>query len=124
MRKLCNLFKINGSPIFMPDSDFYASYKDVQSKDSGQDESGVTHRIVLKHKAGEWRFVYNSITEAEKNYMESLFPESDDFEFEYPDRKDSYKRCTCRAYRASYGISWRSAPDGLWKNYNFVIAER
>lgn len=124
MRELCNLFKINGTPILSPDSGITQSYKDVQSRDSGQDESGVTHRIVLRHKVGEWTFVYNNITEEEKNYMESLFPDDDDFEFECPDRRDSYTRAKCRACRSSYGISWSNATDGLWKNYKFTITER
>lgn len=123
MKELCDIFTINGAPILVPDADMSVSFSDLESTDSGKDESGTHHRIVIQYNKGKWVFSYGSITEEEKNYMERLFPDAPDFEFGYPDRKDSTVRRTCRAYRAGYSIAWKDAKTGLWKNYKFTISE-
>ena len=106
-----------------PDAGVGMSFEDWDSEDSGRDESGYMHRVVVRYKVGSWSFEFGAITEAEKQYLESLFPEEPDFLFTHPDRTDSTKSVECRAYRAKYGIAWYSAKDGLWKNYKFNIIE-
>lgn len=123
MRVLSDLFMINGMPMFAPDEDVDMSFEDLDSSDTGRDESGVMHRIVVRYKAGSYSFSYSSITEDERNYMESLFPDAPDFEFTHPDRLDSSRIVKCRAYRSKYSLSWKNARTGLWKNYKFNIIE-
>lgn len=122
MRTLTNLFTINGKPMFAPDADVEVQYNDVDAADSGRDESGFMHRIVVRYKLGTWSFVYSHLTEEEKNYMESLFPDAPDFEFGHPSRTDASVRETTTCYRSNYGIAWRTA-GGDWKNYKFNIIE-
>lgn len=123
MKQLWDKFKVNGKPIFTPDADIEMLFSDLDSSDSGRDESGVMHRIVIRYKVGKWTICYSEITEAEKQYMESLFPDSESFAFEHPDRIDSSRQVTCQAYRSSYPITWANAVTGTWKNYKLVIIE-
>lgn len=114
---------INGVPMLVPDSEVGVSYEDLDSADSGRDESGAMHRVPVRYKVGSWSFSYNHLTEAEKQYMESLFPDAADFEFTHPDRLDASVSVTSRAYRSKYSISWKNARTGMWNNYGFNIIE-
>lgn len=121
MKSFAEFFQINGKPMFAPDADVAVSYSDLDAEESGRDEGGVMHRIVVQYKMGTWTFVYSEITETDKQYMESLFPNEPDFEFTHPGRIDTYAKEKTRCYRSNYGISWHNAKDGLWKNYKFNI---
>lgn len=123
MRPFDYSFKINGKPMLAADADVGVSYTDLDGDDSGRDEAGVMHRVVLRYKVPTWSFVYASLTEEEKRYMEGLFDDVPDFEFTHPDRKRSDCPVTTRCYRSSYGISWRNAITGDWRNYKFNIIE-
>ena len=123
MRPFTYLFRINGKPMLAPDEDVTPSYTDLDGDDSGRDESGTMRRIVARYKVCTWPFVYSSLTEEEKQYMERLFPDAPDFEFTCPDRVDANKEITIRAYRSNYSISWHNANTGLWRNYKFNIIE-
>lgn len=123
MRTKTNLFTINGKPMFAPDEEIDIQYNDLDASDSGRDESGFMHRIVVRYKLGTWSFVYSHITEEELQYMESLFEDAPDFTFGHPSRLNSgvMEETTC--YRSNYGIAWKSATQGVWKNYKFNIIE-
>ena len=123
MRATTNIFLINGNPVLVPDCQVGVSYEDLDSADSGRDESGVMHRIPVRYKVGAWNFSYHQLTEEEKQYMENLFPEAADFAFTHPDRIDASRPVTTRAYRSKYGISWKNARTGLWSGYSFSVIE-
>ncbi len=123
MRATTDKFKINGVPMLVPDEEVGVSYEDLDTSDSGRDESGVMHRIVARYKVGTWSFTYEHLTEEERQYMERLFPETPDFDFTHPDRLDSSKQVTDKAYRSKYGISWKNARTGLWSGYSFNIIQ-
>ena len=123
MRAKTTRFAINGAPMLVPDEDVGFSYEDLDSADSGRDESGVMHRIPVRFKVGSWSFSYTHLTEEEKRYMEALFPEAAEFDFTHPDRLDASKSVTCKAYRSKYAISWRNARTGLWSGYSFNIIQ-
>lgn len=122
-RSFTNIFRINGKPMFAPDEDVGVSYSDLDADDSGRDESGYMHRIVVRYKLGTWSFEYASITEEEKRYMEELFGDTPDFDFTHPDRLNAEKEVTVKAYRSKYGLSWHNARKGQWRNYKFNIIE-
>ena len=121
MRATTELFKINDMPILVPDGEIGLSYEDLDSADSGRDESGVMHRIPVRYKVPVWSFTYGHLTEQERQYMESLFPDSPDFAFTHPSRGDSGVAEVSRCYRSKYSISWKNARTGLWSNYGFQI---
>lgn len=120
---LSKLFYINGEPMVQPDEEPTFSFEDLDSSDSGRDESGVMHRFMIRAKVGSWSFSYAYLTEAEKQYMENLFGEDSTFLFTRPDRVNSDKMITTECYRSKYSISWKNARTGLWKNYKFNIIE-
>lgn len=122
-KALTDLFKINGKPMFAPDADIDFSYEDLDSEDTGRDESGYMHRIVIRYKVMSGSFEFSHISEADMRYMESLFPDEPDFEFTRPSRLNSDIPVTTRCYRSKYGISWRNAKTGQWRNYKFNIVE-
>lgn len=123
MRPYSTEFKIGGKSMLVPDSPLQVTYEDVLSSDSGRDESGVMHSIPMRRKIAKWTFVYASLTEEEKNYMESIFPDTATFDFTKPSRTNTATSSTAKAYRTSYGIAFYDANQGLWKNYKFVIQE-
>lgn len=123
MRKTTQLFMIDGKPMLVPDADVEASYEDIDAADAGRDQAGFMHRIPVRTKVASWQFSYSHLTEEEKQYMESLFPESGTFLFTHPHRLDATQLTQSRCYRSKYAISWRSARLGLWNNYGFSIIQ-
>ena len=114
---------INGKPMFTPDADIDFSYEDLDDSDSGRDESGYMHRIVVRFKVMSGSFVFSNISQEDYIYMESLFPDEATFEFTRPSGKDPSVLITTTCYRSKYGITWRNARTGRWRNYKFNIIE-
>ena len=121
MRAKTELFKINGQAMLVPDTEVGMTYEDLDSSDSGRDESGVMHRVVVRYKVPSWSFSYSNLTEAEKRYMESIFPDAPSFVFTHPSRTDAGKSEETTCYRSKYGITWKNAATGLWSGYSFNI---
>lgn len=123
MRAKTDKFTVNGVPMLVPDEEVSMNYEDLDSADSGRDESGVMHRIVARYKVGSWGFSYSHLTEEEKQYMESLFPDAPTFQFSHPARNNASTQQVSTCYRSKYGISWKNARTGLWSGYSFHIIE-
>ena len=119
--KTTNLFLINGKPMLVPDENVGINYEDLDSSDSGRDQSGVMHRVVIRYKVPSWSFSYSSLTEDELRYIEGLFPEEPTFVFTHPSRLDSSVMEETVCYRSKYGLSWKNAATGLWNGYSFNI---
>ena len=123
MREKTYQFLINGQPVLVPDEGLGISYEDLDDASTGRDESGYMHRFPARYKIGAWSFSYSALTEEERNYMESLFPDAPTFTFTHPDRKDSATMVADTCYRSKYNLSWYNAKTGLWKNYKFNIIQ-
>lgn len=123
MIKTTDLFKINGQSMIIPDAGVGFSYEDIDDSSSGRDESGWMHRYVARYKVGKWSFSFASITEEEKRYLESLFPNAPDFSFTHPSRENSDFLVSTRCYCSKIDMSWYNAKEGVWKNYKFNIIE-
>lgn len=123
MRATTDLFKINGSPMLVPDAEVEVSYEDLDAADSGRDESGYMHRSMVRCKVASWKFTYSHLTEEEKQYMEALFSSAATFRFTHPSRVDASIPETTKCYRSKYGICWKNARTGLWGGYSFNIIE-
>lgn len=120
MRETTDLFLINGKPMLAPDEKLQVSFEDLDDSTSGRDEMGFMHRRVLRYKVPVWQFSYSHLTEAERQYMENLFPDEATFSFTAPSRLDAQPE-TRTCYRSKYAISWKSAKTGLWMGYGFQI---
>lgn len=109
--------------MFAPDADIDFSFEDIDDSNSGRDESGVMHRIVIRYKVMTGSYVFSHISDEDYAYMEALFPDAPTFEFTHPSRKDFSKDETTTCYRSKYGISWHNARTGEMRNYKFNIIE-
>ncbi len=122
MNSLTYLYQLDGKPMLTPDGDVQMQFTDLDSGESGRDEAGFMHRIVVRRKVASWSFLYSSLTQKEYVYMQSILPR-DSFLFTYPDPEDPAKCKTTRAYLSQYGISWHNARTGEYRNLKFEIIE-
>lgn len=114
-------YQIDGKPMLVPDANVSLSFSDLDSSDSGRDESGVMHRIVVRERVATWGFNYSKLTAEEYKYMRSLFAGKSDFTFAYRDL-DGYLVET-RAYCSNDSITYHNARLGLYQNLKFNIIE-
>lgn len=115
-------FQIDGKPILMPDQDVAIEYSDIDSEETGRDEAGFMHRIVLRSGVRKWPNIpYSHLTREEYIYMESLFKDKPTFTVTYMDHDGTEAECV--AYRSNHGITIRNAVTGAYRNYKFSIIE-
>lgn len=123
MRPLAKCYQIDGQAMLAPDDEASFSFSDLDSSDSGRDESGVMHRVVVRFGVGTWGFSYSYLTDDELTYMEGLFAGKAEFSFTHPAYGNSKAVETCTAYRSQNSAAWKSKASGLWKNYKFNIIQ-
>lgn len=114
-------YKVNGNPLLVPDEDVSLSFADLDSSDSGRDESGVMHRIVVRHRVCTWGFNYSILKAEEYRYMRSLLDGKTEFDFSY--RGDDGEIKTCKAYCSNDSITYHNARLGIYKNFKFNVIE-
>lgn len=117
------LFKIDGAPMYAPDTGVAISWQDILGADSGLDQAGNMHRLVVRHDVGTWVFQYFALTDEELTYMQSLFAGKAEFDFTHPDPFDNGKTITVKAYRNMHNVTWRNATTGDFRNYRVTIVE-
>lgn len=121
MRKFDFDFLIDGKPILAPDEGVTVSYEDLDSSESGRDESGVMHRIVMREGVKKVPLTYAFLNKEDYLYMESLFKGKPQFEVECRDFDGSQLHFT--AYRSKHSITIQNVRTGIYKNYTFSIIE-
>lgn len=114
-------FLIDDKPILVPDADAVWEYNDLDSDESGRDESGVMHRIVLREGVRKCTLRYDSLTREEYLYMRSLLSGKAQFEVRYRDHNGEEEKMN--AYHSNHSITVRSARTGQYKNYKISIIE-
>ena len=120
-RAYYNDFLIDGAPILVPDTDVVWEYNDLDSNESGRDESGVMHRIVLREGVRKCTLPYGTLTREEYLYMRSLLSGKAQFEVTYTDHDGETAKFN--AYHSNHSITIHSAKTGHYKNYNVSISE-
>lgn len=121
MRKYDFEFLIDGQPILAPDEDIAISYEDLDSEESGRDESGYMHRIVMREGVKKIPLSYAFLDREEYRYMESLFKGKPSFRVDCRDENGDALEFT--AYRSKHSITVSNVRTGLHKNYSFSIIE-
>ena len=121
MRSLFYDFQIDGKPILTPDCDISVEMADLHDADTGRDESGVMHLIVIRRKVKTVPLSYAVLSAEEYLYMESLFDGKDEFRVDYRGLDGQPAHFT--AYRSKHGITIHNARTGRCKNYKFNIIE-
>ncbi len=123
MNEITWLYAIDGKPLLMPDAGVEMRFSDLDSGESGRDESGFMHRIVKRKRVATWSFAYDALSQQEYSYMLSILPEGGSFLFTYPDPENPAQSKTTEAYLSQYSITWQSAKTGLYRNFKFDIIQ-
>lgn len=122
-RAKTNLFKIDGMPMVVPDHGVPFSYEDIDSADTGRDETGRMHRDVVLFKVGKWAFSYTEISLEDYTYLESLFGNKSSFTFTRPSRTNPAVSESTECYRSKYSMNAENLAKQKWVSYVFDIIE-
>ena len=114
-------YKVDDSPLLVPDLDVVMTMTDLDTGSVERDESGYIHRSRVRKRIKNWEFQYFSLTREEFQYMEDALSRNEVFVFFYKDIDGTQKNCN--AYCSSTSIAYRNAKDGLYRNYKFTINE-
>ena len=120
---LTELYQIDGKPMVAPDGDVHMSFEDIDSAQSGRDQAGYMHRIMVRRKVGVWEFTYSHLTRQEYAYMMALLPKGGSFRFTHPSVEDSRVPAKTQAYISKYGIAWHSARTDTYRDLKFSVIE-
>ena len=120
-RKTTSKFQINGVPMMTPDVGVEIGVTDLISSDSGRDESGFTHNIVLRSEVHTWTFRYAWLTAEEYAYVRQLLRGNHEFDFTFPNEKGETK--TVKAYCIEKRAAYWSSKSALYKDMQFEIVE-
>lgn len=107
----------------VPDEGVEMSFEDLDDAQSGRDESGFMHRIVVRNKVGVWNFSYSHLSQQEYAYLLSILPEGGSFTFTHPSGEDSAVSRDTQAYLSKYGIVWHNARTNTYRNLKFSIIQ-
>ena len=121
MRKLYYDFLIDGKPVLMPDEGLSIGVSDMETEDSGTDESGVMHRFLLREKVRSFGLAYDTLNLEEYRYMRSLVQGKTTFGVKYRDPDGQLTELT--AYCTGYSIALHNARLGLFKGLKLEILE-
>ena len=121
MRKFDFDFLIDSQPVLLPDADVEVSMEDMESDESGRDECGILHRILLREKVRSWTLSYGSLTGQEYSYMMSLIAGKPSFTVEVRAADGQVQRHT--AYCPGVGITVHNKRTGIYKNLKLNIME-
>ena len=113
-------YKVDGVPILIPDDDAVLTRTDLDSNDSGRDEAGFMHRIMLRSRVRTWEFNYAHLTVAEYAYMKSLFDGKSEFAFTFT---ESGVTGATTAYCSNDSITYKNAVTGQYENLKIKIIE-
>lgn len=123
MRSKVNFYQVDGVPMLAPDEEPEFSFADLDANDSGRDESGVMHRIMVREKVGSWSFSYASLSDEELSYLRDLFAGKAQFTFTHPVLGGSNQTETCTAYMSQCSALWKNQRTGRWRNFQFNIIQ-
>lgn len=114
-------YQVDGRPLLVPDSDVQIAQSDLDAEDSGRDESGFMHRMVVRERVKTWSFSYAVLSHMDYWYLEKLFAGKPDFEWKY--RGLNGQPVTTRCYCSKNSITLHDAKRGIFKGYKFNIIE-
>lgn len=123
MRQKVDFYQVDGQPMPAPDEEPEFSFSDLDASDSGRDESGVMHRIVVREKVGTWSFSYAHLSDEDLAYLRNLFAGKAQFTFTHPVFGSSNATENCTAYMSQYSAVWKNQRTGQWRNFKFNIIQ-
>lgn len=120
MRATTELFTINGQGILVPDADVTVTTAEVLA-DSARDRSGTLHRTLLR-RVTTWEFSYETLTDAERQYMLELL-DRHSFQFGHPGKLDAAQREVTTCFCKGSAMDYHDASKGQWRNFRFRVEE-
>ena len=123
MRSKVDFYQVDGVSMLVPDGEPGFSFADLDAADSGRDESGVMHRMLVREKEGSWDFTYDYLTDEELTYLRDLFAGKAQFSFTHPVLGSSGETESCTAYMSQCSAVWKNRRTGLWRNFTFTIIQ-
>lgn len=114
-------YQINGLPMLAADAGVEIQFADINTPDSGRDEMGYAHRLVLREKLRTWSFSYQTLTAEEYRYLDGLFRGKNVFRFTSLGLDGETQNCM--AYCERSRITLYDRQKGLYKNMKFDIVE-
>lgn len=120
-RSYDNFHLIDGVPMLTPDIDVEITYEDLESSDSGFDQGGFYHRIVMKFNRRKWKFKYAILTKDEFVYLRALLKGKQSFLFSFQNEQE--KTETVMAISNPVTVAFQSKRSGLYKNLTIEIVE-
>ena len=123
MRQKVDFYQVDGQPMPAPDEEPEFSFSDLDASDSGRDESGVMHRIVVREKVGTWSFSYAHLSDEDLAYLRNLFAGKAQFTFTHPVFGNSNATESCTAYMSQCSAVWKNQRTGQWRNFQFNIIQ-
>ena len=115
-------FFVDGTPLLSPDRDVNITENDLDSSDTGRDESGIMHRIVVREGVRTWGpFNYAILTADDYQYIKSLFKGKAHFTFTFKDADGT--EVSTLAYCSKRSITLQDSATGYYKNLAFNIIE-
>lgn len=120
------LLQIDGQPLPEPTSPAEINFTDQESKDSGPDESGVYHRIILRFGVLSCTLTYDYLDNADCAYLMRLLQNKTTFQFTCPvssDDTDVSHTVTRTCYCSNCGAALQRLQHGVWRNMSLKIQE-
>lgn len=121
MRVYDNGFQVDGKPLLAPDAGVELGFSDLDSAETGRDESGVMHRMVVREKVRTFGFSYAHLTGEEYRYLRSLIEGKPTFTFRFQDENGT--AASCKAYCSNFSLSLYNRQMGMYQGMKFNIIE-
>lgn len=126
MLKRTDLLQIDGKPLPEPTETADIQFTDIESSDSGSDETGVYHREVLRFGVLTCTLTYNYLDNADCSYLLGLLQNKTTFQFTCPvasDSTDVAQTITRTCYCSNYGAALQRLKAGVWRDMTLEIKE-
>jgi hypothetical protein len=114
-RKRLDTLLVNGKPLPCPDENVVISENDLDSDDTGRDEGGYMHRLVLRPAVKTWEFPYGYLSASDYDYIRSLVSE--------PIFSVDFWGVSTIAYCSNNSVTMRNALTGDYRNFTLKIIE-
>lgn len=111
---------VDGLPILAPDEVITEHY-DLEHDDSGKDDGGYYHPIVLRTDMLRIELPYSVLTAEEYTYMESLVKGKPTVTMNWVDESGTAQSCEARCKRSA--VSWVNRSTGIHKNYKLTFTK-
>lgn len=126
MLKRTSLLQIDGKQLPEPTETADIQFADIESSDSGFDETGVYHREVLRFGVLTCTLTYGYLDNADCAYLLGLLQSKNTFQFTCPtpsDAADVTQTTTRTCYCANYGAALQRLKAGVWRDMALEIKE-